>query len=196
MLAQTESPELWSGYTLKYKINQKYRLELEQQARTTSGLQDLRSAFAELGLRYKITDYLNLKPQLRYTLRNQDRNEVRMSLDCNVSHNFKDWRLKPKYRFRFQSTQVSYTGQNITILRNQLELLYNLSKPADPYMEYENFYRLNSKNEVRTHRYTMGIDWRINKRTDLKTYVRRDQEVNVKNPERQNVVGVELSFDL
>ncbi len=194
--AQMESPELWSGYTLKYTIHKSLRAEAEQQFRTGDGLQNLRAAFLEGGLRYEITDYLHIKPQLRYTIRNKDRNEFRMSLDANLSWNFKKWNLRPGYRFRFQNTTVNYTGQNLTLLRNQLELEYNLSKLVDPYLEYENFYRLNDKNEVRTHRYTLGAKWRLNKHTDLKTYLRRDNEVNVKDPEEENIIGMELSFDL
>ncbi len=193
---QSESSELWSGYTLKFKINKKWRAELEQQIRATDQLQGIRSAFAEMGVRYKITDYLNLKPQLRYSVNNGQRNEFRFSLDANVEWNFKEWNLRPKYRFRFQNTTVDYTGENKTLLRNQFELSYNLSRPVDPYVEYENFYRLNLKNEVRNHRYTFGLEWKLNKDIDLKTFIRADREVNIKRPDKQNILGLELSFDL
>ncbi len=188
--------ELWVGHTFKLKINKKIRAELEQQTRINDNLGGLKSSFAEFGFRYKLADYLNFKLQYRYTVYDERRNRHRFSLDINLKEKLKKTPLTLKYRLRIQNSTVSYTGQNITFLRNQIGVEYNLSKLVDPFAEYESFYRLNLKNEFRVNRYTLGLEWKVNKKIDLKTLYQVDQEFNVKSPERQNIVGVMFSYDL
>lgn len=192
--AQSTDNELWAGYTLRFKLNKKLRFDLEQQTRTNDNFGGLKSAFVETGVKYRIKKWISLKPQWRYTIVANGRNRSRLSLDANLKWEFKKLKLTPKYRMRFQNTTVSYTGEFITILRNQLTLGYNWTKLVDPYVEYENFYRFNFKNETRVHRYTAGLEWKLNKKAALKTVYQVDQEVNVSAPDRQNIVAILFGY--
>ena len=56
------------------------------------------------------------------------------------------------------------------------------------------FFRLNAKNEFRVSRLTVGLDWKITKKIKVTTFYRLQDDIFVKSPERQHVLGMMLSY--
>jgi len=198
--AQSESyittNELWTGFTLKHKISKKTTLFLDQQTRVTDNLNSIRTNFFELGLKYKFSKQFNLKAQYRYTIRNSKRNVKRISLDANLKWKYKPAKITFKYRARFQNSTVVYTGQRFTFLRNRFGLAYPITKELESYVEYESFYRFNQRNEFRGNRFTIGLEYELNKSVALNGFYQIDKEINVKDPKKNNVIGVILKITI
>ncbi len=188
--------EIWTGLTLKMKFAKNWRLELEQQARFDEGYSAFKKTFTEVGLRREITDWFDLKAQYRYSINNENFNVSRLSLDASLEWDIDNCPLDIGYRARIQDETTRYTGEKITILRNQISFDYNLDKLVDPFAEYEVFYRFNDKMEFRTHRFTLGLEWKLGKHWDLQTYYRIDHETNVSQPSRQYILAFMFSYDL
>lgn len=51
-----------------------------------------------------------------------------------------------------------------------------------------------SNNEYRGWRTTAGLEWKLSKSFDLKTFARIDRELNVKEPSRIMIYGVGLDY--
>ncbi len=191
-----ESTEVWLGATLKMKITKKFRLDVEQQLRLEDGEDRFEQTFTELGLRYKITDNFDIKGQYRYSITDEEHNEGRWSIDLNYEYDIKNFPLDIGYRCRFQDEKVDWTGEKKTYIRQRLTLDYNLSKLVDPAFEYEWFYKFNDDHEFRRSRFTLSLQWKLNKHSELVTFARLEDEYNVKKPERIYIMGLAFSYDL
>lgn len=188
--------QLWTGAKFKLEFTKDFRLEIEQQYRFEDTLQILDKTFTEMGVRYEFNDYFDIKGQYRYNVNERARNEHRWTIDLSFDYDIDDFPVDVGYRFRFTDEKVSYTGEKTNYLRNRLSLDWNMSKLVDPYVEYENFYRLNQKNEWRVNRFTFGLEWKINDEADIETYYRVEDEFNVEVPENQHIFGLMFSYEI
>ncbi|MCR9174172.1 MAG: DUF2490 domain-containing protein [bacterium] len=190
----TRDNELWTGISLRYELNKKIEFGMDQQVRMSQNLQAVRSNFFEFGAKYEWNKYVSSKLQYRYTIRNDQRNVNRYTLDLNAKWKWKSVDLKFKYRSRFQHAMVVYTGQPFTYFRNRLELSYYGFKKWEPFISYENFYKLNQHHEFRGNRYLIGCEVKLNKELDLSLIYGVDQEVNTKNPDSRNIFSAVLTY--
>ncbi|MDB3907290.1 DUF2490 domain-containing protein [Crocinitomicaceae bacterium] len=190
----TRGNELWTGISIKYKLNKKLQFNLDQQVRMSQNMQAIRSSFFEFGARYKWNKYVSTKVQYRYTIRNEQRNVNRFTVDAIAKWKWKSADLKFSYRTRFQHAMVVYTGQPFTYLRNRLRMSYYGFKRLEPFLSYENFFKFNFHNEFRGNRYVLGCDVKLNKQMDLTLIYGIDQEMNTKNPTSRNIFSAVLSY--
>lgn len=194
--AQLTDNELWTSASVRYKVNKKWRVDMEENLRFNFTNSSLRVAFTEVGGRYTINKRFNARLFYRYNGRPGRFNSHRLGFDFSASLRDKDFPLSAKYRFRFQNVVTEVTGANRTNLRHKIGIKHNLSKLVDPWVSGEAYHRLNGKNEIQKLRLTIGATWRANKRMDINTFYRLQQEVNVRNPLRQNIFGLGLEYDL
>ncbi len=92
----------------------------------------------------------------------------------------RDYKMNPKLRWR-----------------NKLEIEYNIRKsPVTPSFSAETFYQLNNPdgNKFDQLRYKLEVSYKINKRNRLKLFGLVDHEINVKNPVRQTVLGLQYKY--
>lgn len=190
----TRDNELWTGISLKYKLNKKVQFSLDQQVRMSQNMRAVRSNFFEFGARYKWNKYLSTKFQYRYTIRNDQRNVNRYTLDNTFKWKWKKADLKFAYRNRIQHAKVVYTGQPFTYLRNRVRLSYYGFKKIEPFVSYENFFKLIDHNEFRGNRYVAGADIRLKKELDLTLMYGVDQEINTKNPSSRNIFSAVITY--
>lgn len=198
LLAQSElvDTELWTGIAAKMKLNKKFKIDLEQQFRFKDTVQTFKSSFTELSLRYKINKRFSLKTGYRYSVRMgyRQRNRNRMSLFVYYNWDKKKFPISLQLRAGFQNDIEVYNGQLITNSRNRIKLKYKSLKDSKPFMAYESFYRFNSKNEFRGNRFTAGLSWDLTKSAELTGFYRVEQEINVKEPERQHIGGIMFTY--
>lgn len=200
VMGQTESTEnsnIWTGISVERKLSDNLKFNFDQQFRWNKLDIQNRSSFLEAGLKYRISKHFNTKLQYRYTARNDQRNIQRFTLDLGTK-----WKIKPvdhlslKLRTRFQNATVSYTGQQITYLRNRASLEYEFAKKWETSISYENFFRLNQRNEIRAHRYRWKLNYEFSKRLNMDLFFQFEQEVNKKNTQDAKVVGLLLNWEL
>lgn len=190
--------ELWQGTEVEYDLNDNWSIELEEQFRLHENINAMKVLFLQTGLQYKAADFLDFKLQYRYSNKPTVRNSRRLAFDTKLKYDIPNNPIDIIYRFRMQNTKESYTERHVNYLRNKLELDANLSKLVDPFLAYENFFRVRryEESESRTNRFTLGLRWRVENDLELQTYFRRDYEHNVSTPNLQNIIGVMIKYDL
>ena len=183
----------WSSAALEYNISKKFRLNLEQQLRIDDNI-GFSSTFTQLGVRYRLHRFIRFGADYRFVVRD-GRNRHRISGDLFFRYRKKKFPLRFNYRMRFQRTYRFNNPRNF--LRNKLAISYNLSRLIDPFIAGELYYRIRNKpNEFQKYRLDFGLDWRLSKKSDLSTFYRLQNEINVNNPALDHVIGMGYSYTL
>jgi len=207
--AQVKSTELWTGPVIKYNISKKLRFDFEQQFRFNENISRYNYTLSEFSLRYKVFKYLNVKAIYRYYLIPSDAetipyvtkyNKSRFSFDAATGTNIFNKDIKISYRIRYQDTWkstsevskhfISTTNSSDHYIRNAFGLSYNLSKLVDPYLGWDNFFRLDGMNEIRQNRYTIGFEWKLTNDLDIDSYFHYEKEMNVTAPQSSYIIGL------
>ena len=192
---QETDNELWTGPTFRMDVFNKFRIEFEQQARFFNNISEFKNTFSEFGIKYTINKIFSVKGNYRYISRAEKNNRHRISASFYSKLDTKVIPLVLTHRLKFQDTREPISGDIITVLRNKLAFDYNLCKLVDPFLEGELYYRLNKINDFRTSRITAGLEWRITKNIDLTTYYRLQKEINIINPNKDNIIGLMFCYD-
>lgn len=193
LIAQKPSDlELWTGGTLNFKFSKNFSLDVTENVRFNNSISTYKKSFTELGLKIKLNDKFSIKPSYRAILGLNSSIDHRIFFDGNYKLNKKGFPLSLSYRMRVQHQFVSAK----TYLRNKIKLGYNFTKLVDPFVAYEAFFRFNSKNEFRVSRLTFGLEWRINKKLEVTSYFRLQDDIFIKNPERQNIIGLMVEYKI
>lgn len=184
--------ELWTGASFQYRMSKKWSIAIEEQFRFNDTISSLQKSFTEAGLKFRLGKGFAIAGNYRYSVYRTSANRHRVSGDLSYGFDKKGFPLVIDIRSRFQYT----FNQNRTFLRNKIALSYKLSKLVDPYIQYEAFFRFNGKNEFRINRYTLGLDWRLMKELNLTTFFRIEDEINIKSPTQQKIIGLSLDYTL
>lgn len=186
--------EVWTGFTVKKKLSDKFSVDLENQYRFNTDLGGLRQSFLELGVNYKAWKALEINAQYRFAFRQFVRNTNRFALNVSYKWKVKPVKMEIKFRSRFQNTIVTYTGQSISFFRNKLTLTYKINKKWNVYGAYEAFANMNDEYEHQANRFSLGVHHELNKKFKLKTYLQLDQDLHGKYRPTRSVLGVMLSY--
>lgn len=192
----TSTNELWTGITLKYDVNKKSTVSLKQQFRTTNNLNEVRSNFFEVAYKRKLNKHYSTKVHYRHTILNEERNLNRYVLDGVGEWKIKHTKFHIDYRLRIQESRVTFTGQPFTVVRNKIQAQRKVNKNWSSLIAFESFYQFNKMNDFSVARYTLGMNYTIDKRMELNSYLRIDQEINIKKPKRQYILGLLLSYKI
>lgn len=183
--------ELWTGGEVGIKLSKKFSTSLAGQVRFDDTISALKKSLTEIGAHYKLGKRFSIKGIYRFTFPPNQTMQQRVAVDANYSWKEKGRPLSVKYRLRYQHV----LGDTRTYVRNKIKFDYNLSKLVDPMIAYELFFRLNGKNEFRVSRLTIGLDWKITKQLELTTYYRLQDDIFVKSPERQHIIGLLMAYE-
>ena len=182
--------ELWTGGTVNFKFSKILSLDVTEQVRFNTNITAYKKSFSEVGLKINLKKGFGLKPSYRFIVLPGAAFEHRLSFDGKYSWSKKGFPLTLGYRMRFQH---SFIGSK-SYLRNKIKVGYKLSKLVDPFAAYEIYFRFNGKNEFRVSRITIGLDWRITKKLHINIYYRIQDDIFIKNPERQHIIGLMLDY--
>jgi len=200
--AQFTDTQLWMGPVIKYNINNIFRIDFEQQFRFKENISKFDFTYSEFGFRYKVFKYLDIKAIYRHSYISSGQtgsaiaeyDKSRIALNASTGAELFNTGIKVGYRIMFQHSWENTTLIASDYLRNRIELDYNMSKLVDPYARYESYYRFNDKNEFRQNRTTFGLTWKISDKLDIDSFFRYQNEINVKNPETDFIIGLGVVY--
>ncbi|MFZ5429167.1 MAG: DUF2490 domain-containing protein [Bacteroidota bacterium] len=197
----------WLGVELEKKITNKLRLEFEEEVRIFQNVSEIDRFATSFGGAWTFNSYLRAGAGYTWIYKHRVNKELwehRHRYQIYLRGRVKVDRFTFTLRERFQSTyrDESIKGFNYSprnYLRSRLQAAYNIkgSKIA-PYGSAELYYQLNNPegNKFDNMRYTLGTGWPLSKTMELDTYLRLDQEMNVKNPVSYWILGVALNVGL
>jgi hypothetical protein len=207
--AQDNDFGTWLGANISKDLTKKISLEFEEEVRIFNNFKEIDRFATGINGVYSLNKFL--KSGLGY--------------DWIYNHNVKKsfWENRHRYyayvtgkvelgrftlslRERFQSTfydlfihdkESDYSPHNY--LRSRFEIDYDIKgSKLEPYISSEIHYQLNNPggNEIDNWRYTAGLGFPLSKKINLDTYLRLNQDVNVKNPVNLWLLGINLSWKL
>lgn len=202
--AQTNDFGLWTGIEAKKELSKRFDLSVELSNRLKDNLNQRDATFVGTEISYAKKIF---STSFLYRLSNEKKKKYN-----TTSHRF-SWEveLEPKidrfkigYRGRLQT---QYTGINSSadghipesFFRNRIKLEYNIKGlPLTPSISYEIFYRINqyTARQIEKNRYTVGLDYKFNKRNSIGLSYFLNETVHIANPEKRYIVGIDYKFDL
>jgi hypothetical protein len=111
-----------------------------------------------------------------------------------------DFRIKSSLQYGVDDLTTSMLSTNNNLInRNALTLRYNwFGKPITPEIGCELYYHMNNPRGSIINQFRMkaGIEYRVNKKTDITLYYLFDNEFNIAHPTDSHVLGLFCSYKL
>jgi hypothetical protein len=191
--AQQKDTELWTGASIDIPIWDGLSIEPGEQIRIDEGISHLKSAITDLSIKYKISKYFKVSTTYRLYVKPELPNHA-FYLSGYFKYNFNPLELTYKLTYKKKFEEDNQTEEHI---RNKLTLEYDLDKWIKPFAAYELFYRLNYKKGDRfdNYRFYLGFNIKINKDHEIQVYYLREEEINMKNPKRSDIIGLFYNID-
>lgn len=180
---------LWSGIGTKMKFTNKFRLDMEHQARFNEDFKKFDYTFTELGLNYKPNKKIRLNGN--YRLMHYDRGiRHRYAIEGHYTYSPSASNFYFHIRERLQTFVWNDDNSSTTNIRNLFTLGYKMNKIAKIYTTQEWFYRLDKINEFRTYRGTAGVTWSISEQISLMTYYSLQKAINSNTSLTSHIIGI------
>ena len=184
-----------SRNTISYqvKLPQSFKIDFEQSLRLRGNQFSFRQTFTEATISYKVTDGLKLILPLRYAIF-EDKIKKRISFGGTYKYKFNDYTMR--YKSRYQ--RVYEKNEDLEdLIRNKFTIQYKSNKDIDPFVSYEIFNPFNSGlGEMNEYRLSVGGAIDLPKKKSVKIYyLYKIEDLDKKNPEVLNIVGLSLSFN-
>ncbi len=198
--------ESWTALGVNKKLNDQFKLNLEQQLRLDNNSSKIDQFFTDFSVRYKPKKFMYLSGGIRY-IRNKSggsyENHLRFNGDLGFKHDIDRFSLD--YRIRLQTkNELGYSGSDGDYLRNKFRLKigagYDIKKwKFDPEVSAEIF-RSSGKYEIsqfQKYRITIGTQYKFKKLGELSLFYRLERELQgVTYPETTNIIGLKMMFKL
>jgi len=192
-----DDDKLWSEATGAVDVTDSTRASVSEQFRggADSGFDQART---ELALGIRANTYLSFAGLYVLMLRDGDprvgtADETRHRLAADATLRYELDRFSIGNRVRMQYTTYEFDDDHVHF-RDKIRGGYDVTKHVTPYAALEFFYLLSPKAEYRETRFYLGVDWRVKKRLELGAFFLRQVETNVQMPERNNILGLELTY--
>ena len=180
-----------------------------QECRIKENFTRLNLFYTNLGLEYKFNDFFKAALVYRFIEKYQDDNSFsfrhRLMLDLTLKK--KLGKIGLSYRQRIQAEERDIYSSIIGNLpewysRNKFAAKYDTDKRYTPYAAIELRYQLRNPREWQSdntwhrNRYSLGVDYKLNKKSTFGVYYLIQREFNVVLPQNQYVIGLEYSLSL
>lgn len=216
MTAKSQSSSdfgIWSNIEVDKKLNKKWTLSGELELRTRENSSEIGRWGATLGGDYNITK--EIKAGLAYQFQYVHDIEYQ---DFQPRHRFfgflqgrKKWgnfifslRERVQMTTKDDSDRIKSSGKVDTYKinpewnwRNRIKVAYNIPDcKLTPSFSFESFYQLNNPagNQFDGLRYTLSLDYKLNKKSSFDLSGIFDKEINVKNPVDRYIMSVGYSY--
>ena len=187
--AQDSDFGIWTSLEVKKKIFPGFDASFEGEFRTRNDVGTIDRWSAGVDLSYSINSYLKLGGAYNLINYNHPKREWevghRYSFYATGSYvwNRIELSLREKYQqtYRVGVSETASRANPKKIMRSRLQLAYNLPKSKlTPYTSVEFYHTLNNPqgNDLEKTRYTLGTEYKINKRSKLDLFYRYQSETD------------------
>lgn len=186
--------EFWQAFGVDFKPAPGFKLYLEKQLRYEDKLTDLKSDFSEVGLRYKLNNFLRLRVNYRFVSRS---GEKRNRFDGNVYLNLRWNAVKISNRTRLQKEFIETLEDTDSELelRNRLRVTFTNSKKMQPFLGGEIFFGLGEGADKQDKfRLTVGTDWEVKKRVTLTLFYHFQRDLGKDKPDTSHIIGFKFNY--
>ncbi len=197
---------VWISFNLEKKINKHVYLQLSQQNRINENVSTYGRGNIDFGITYRfnknirlMADYVYLKrPNPDNSFTNEHRFYTALILKKNIGR--WDFSYRNMVQMRMKDIYSSVDGKIPKFYeRNKVSIKYDLNKFINPYIGYELYYPFyQAKNKgFSKSRTALGLNYNLNKHTQLELYFLYQQELNASNPtNRDFIYGIGFSHEL
>jgi hypothetical protein len=163
---------LWSGVSIEKKLNKKFSVQVNGQARFVENISYVQTYLGELGVSYKIIKNLEVSGYYRFINRRKDETKDfknRHRFYGDLAYDQKLGPIKFAYRIRYQHQFRDNDGEvgfDTSYLRNKLEISYPNKSDFTPYVSGDLFYEINGTGFDQL-RPKAGLSYKINKKNSI-----------------------------
>ena len=195
--------ETWSSINLKYKPTKNLKVNLSQQLRLKDNSTSLNSYFTQLGLDYKVADFINIAIASRLIVENDDQgkiqgkeNHFRWQTDLEFNHAINRFLLKLRLRYQNKDELQKTSDEIKKTNRFKLSSTYNFKDwKWDPTFSAEAFNGITNNDGFYKMRYTLSTNYKLNIGS-LGLFIRTENELQGEYPERTNILGAKYNFTI
>jgi hypothetical protein len=199
----------WNTINVDVKINNKITALFTEECRFKENFTRLNLFYTNLGLEYKVNDFLKTALIYRFIEKFQDDNSFsfrhRLMFDLIFKKKLGNFVLS--YRHRLQAEERDIYSSEIGAepewySRNKAALKYDSERRYTPYISLEMRYQIRNPREWQSDntwhrdRYSLGVDYKLNKKSTFGIYYLIQREYNVVMPQNLYIVGLEYSLSL
>tara|TARA_B100000768_G_scaffold158197_1_gene156639 strand:- start:2128 stop:2775 length:648 start_codon:yes stop_codon:yes gene_type:complete len=185
----------WTKIKLDFKINKKTSFTNKTELRTLDNSSKISQFYTQFSLNKKLNKKITTSFAWRLRILNKDYSYLlanRFHNDLNFKQKISD--LSFYFRLR---TQINFSpnSRNDLYERTRLKLKYKINKKIAFYI-YEELYFILSPSEKYFYnktRFGTGIQYKLNKKTDLEIKYLKINDINVENPSSLNILGLKIS---
>ena len=185
----------WTKINSDFKINKKTSFTNKTELRILDNSSQISQFYTQFSLNKKLNKKLSTSFAWRLRLLNKEYSFLlanRLHNDLNFKHKISDLSFYLRLR-----TQINFSPNSSNELyeRTRLKLKYKINKKIAFYV-YQELYFLLSPSDKYFYdktRFGTGIQFKINKKTDLEIKYLKINDINVENPSSLNVLGLKIS---
>ena len=188
--------QLWAAFELEFKLLNDLSLQLSDEMRFEKNIDQLDCNLIDVGLQYKITNFLKVSAAYRLKTRRDKTNDNVFLLATTASINLDRFDLSYRVRYENEPYKENEKENNI---RNRLAVQYNIKgSPISPFVSGEIFYRFLYNKGDRFNRYKLriGIEYKPVKNQKIELDYTYDSEFNMKKIDIKRIIGITYSIDI
>ena len=202
---QQKDFQFWPSVEVNVEVINKLKIHVEEEIRLHENSTQISRQLNDIGLSYRINKFL--KAGIFYRLesdwKNADEHAWRNGLYSDLTSKFDVKRFTVGYRFRLQSSKVERNVEDSDLFdgfrhRHKLSVEYDIKGiPLVPFAETELFvdYTGTDRSGIAGYRSWIGLNYTLNKTHTFTLKYGIDQEINVSDPIRANIVALGYSLD-
>ena len=193
LLLAEDNFESRNTISFRVKLPHSLKIDIEQSLRLRGNEFSFRQTFTEATISYKVTEGLKILLPVRYAIF-EEKIKRRISFGGSYKYKFNDYTIS--YKSRFQRVYEKNKDPD-ELIRNKSTLQYKSNKDIDPFFSYEIFNPFNSDiGEMNEYRISFGAKIDLPKKKSVKIYYQyKVEDLNKKNPEVLNIVGLSYSLN-
>ena len=186
----------WTKINSDFKINKKTSFTNKTELRTLDNSSQISQFYTQFSLNKKLNKKLSTSFAWRLRLLNKEYSYLltnRFHNDLTFKHKISDlslyFRLRTQINFSSNSTNEFYE-------RTRVKLKYKINKKIAFYA-YQELYFLLSPSERYFYdktRFGTGIQYELNKKTELEIKYLKINDINLENPSSLNILGANLKL--
>lgn len=186
----------WTKIKSDFKINKKTSFTNKTELRTLDNSSQISQFYTQFSFNKKLNEKLSTSFAMRLRLLNKEYSYLlanRFHNDLTFRHKISDlslyFRLRTQINFNLNNSNEFYE-------RTRLKLKYKINKKIAFYT-YQELYFLLSPSERYFYdktRFGIGIQYELNKKTDLEIKYLKINDINVENPSSLNVLGATVTI--